>query len=224
MNRFAYLTTLWLLVAAPLFAEQSVNPGINDHYEGARYEEWVDVFESSGREVYDQRAAIVEALNLTPGMAVADIGAGSGFFTLMFAEKVGADGRVYAVDIAEDFVANIERLAEQARLDNVTGVVNDGRGVGLERGSVDRVFISATYHHFEFPRTTMAAVREALRPGGELVVIDFRTGPGAGAWVNSHARGGEALAIAEIKGDGFELVERSDLLKRYYFLRFRKGG
>ena len=68
----------------------------------------------------------------------------------------------------------------------------------------------------------MKAIHRALRPGGELAVIDFRTGPGAGAWVNSHARGGEEMAVAEITGDGFRLVERSELLRRNYFLRFRK--
>ena len=213
-----------LLLAGSALAEESINPGINDHYYSARYEEWVDVFESSGREVYDRRDAIFEALGVKSGMAVADIGAGTGFFTLMFAQQVGAEGRVYAVDIAEDFIANIERQAREAKLENVTGVVNDGRGVGLEPGSVDLAFICATYHHFEFPRTTMAAVREALRPNGELVVIDFRTGPGAGAWVNSHARGGEEMAAREIEEDGFRLVERSDLLRRNYFLRFRKEG
>ena len=213
-----------LLLAGSALAEESVNPGINDHYYGARYEEWVDVFESSGREVYERRDAIAEAVGVKPGMAVADVGAGTGFFTLMFAQQVGNEGKVYAVDIAEDFVANIERQAKERELRSVVGVVNDGRGVGLEPGSVDLVFICATYHHFEFPRTTMAAVREALRPGGELVVIDFRTGPGAGAWVNSHARGGEAMAMKEIEEDGFRLVERSDLLRRNYFLRFRREG
>ncbi len=213
-----------ILFCAMAYAERSTNPGINDHYEGARYEEWVDVFESSGREVYDKREAILETLNLRPGMAVADIGAGTGFFTLMFAKRVGPEGKVYAVDIAADFITNIELLATEAGHGNVIGVVNDGRAVGLAPNSVDLVFISATYHHFEYPRTTMAAVREALRPTGEVVVIDFRSGPGAGAWVNQHVRGGEAMAVREIEADGFELVGRYDFMQQYYFLRFRNNG
>ena len=211
-----------LLLSGGVFAEESVNPGINEHYQGARFEEWVDVFERSGREVYDRREEITAALALRPGMAVADVGAGTGFFTLMFSERVGSEGRVYAVDITEDFIANIERRAREDGLSNIVGVVNDGRGVGLEPHSVDLVFICATYHHFEYPRTTMRAVHEALRPGGEVVVIDFRTGPGAGAWVNSHVRGDEAQTAREIEESGFRLVERSDLLRRNYFLRFRR--
>jgi predicted methyltransferase len=89
--------------------------------------------------------------------------------------------------------------------------------------STDLVFISDTYHHFEFPHSTLASIHAALRPGGELVVIDFKRIPGVSdPWVLSHVRGGEEEFRQEIEAAGFELVERRDFMRTQYFLRFRK--
>ena len=90
------------LMAIPIGAEEkNVNPGINEYYNDAEFQRWVSVFERPGREVYDKRHTIVESLDLIPGMVVADIGAGTGFYTHLFAEAVGDSGKVYAVDIFE---------------------------------------------------------------------------------------------------------------------------
>ena len=82
------------------------------------------------------------------------------------------------VDIAPDFVTNIERLARQEGLDNVTGIVNSERDAMLPADSIDLVFLSDTYHHFEYPQSMLTSIRQALRDNGELVVIDFRKLPG----------------------------------------------
>ena len=94
--------------------EQNVRPGINQSYQEPDFQQWRAVFESPGREVFDRRHAILDALELKPGMKVADIGAGTGLFTQLFAQSVGPEGKVYAVDISREFVENIERRARNS--------------------------------------------------------------------------------------------------------------
>jgi ubiquinone/menaquinone biosynthesis C-methylase UbiE len=219
------LISLLLLILLPLtvFAEQNANPGINDHYQNPDVGQWRGVFERDGREVWDRRDDIIRVLDLQPGMAIADIGAGTGFFTMLMAREVGPMGKAYAVDIAPEFVKAIELRAKGQGIDNIVGIVNDQKSTRLPPQSVDLVFISDTYHHFEYPMTTLKSIHEALRPGGELVVIDFKRIPGfSSAWVMSHVRAGEDQVTTEIQSAGFEPVQRLDFMQTQYFLRFRK--
>ncbi|MDJ0805814.1 MAG: class I SAM-dependent methyltransferase [Gammaproteobacteria bacterium] len=221
--QFIVVCLLSLLLAVPLAAEQNVNPTINQHYQNPNVEQWKGIFEREGREIWDRREDILRALYLVPGQHVADVGSGTGFFTLMMARAVGPTGQVYAVDIAKNFVEATLVRAHEEGLQNVVGVVNDPRSVNLPANSVDLVFISDTYHHFESPQATLESIHAALRPGGEMVVIDFRRIPGqSGAWVMDHVRLGEQQARTEIEAMGFALVERLDLMRTQYFQRFRK--
>jgi ubiquinone/menaquinone biosynthesis C-methylase UbiE len=222
-RRYLVWVLLGLLLSLPLGAEQSVAPGINRGYDNPNVTQWRGVFERDGREVWDRRDDIIRHLRLQPGQAIADVGAGTGFFTALMAREVGTTGIVYAVDIAQNFVdASVQRARDQG-LRNVVGVVNDPRDVRLPENSVDLVFISDTYHHFEYPRSTLRSIHRALRPGGEMVVIDFKRIPGfSNPWVLNHVRAGESVVTAEITAAGFELVERLDFMQTQYYLRFRK--
>jgi ubiquinone/menaquinone biosynthesis C-methylase UbiE len=201
----------------------AVAPHLNDHYRDANPERWRRVFESQGREVFDQRFRIVQATGVRPGMDVADVGAGTGFFSMLFARAVGPEGTVYAVDISPTFGAAIRERSAEFRVDNVETIVNDQQSTHLPPGSVDLVFLSDTYHHFEYPRAMLASIREALRPGGELAVIDFHRKQGASStWVMSHVRLGRDEAVDEIEAAGFELIGEEDFLRENYFLRFRR--
>ena len=214
------LVLLWPWAAG---AERNVSPGINDYYYDADFGDWVGVFERPGREVFDRRFQITAALELKPGMRVADIGAGTGLFTRLFARQVRPDGRVYAVDIAPDFVDNILLSARNQGLDNVQGVVNDQRGVGLPPDSIDVAFICDTYHHFEFPYKTMATVHKALRPGGRLIVVDFKKIPGVSRdWIIGHVRCDQKETTAEIVEASFELIDTPDIMEEQFVLRFKK--
>lgn len=220
-------TLLWLPVllfaATPLLAELNVNPGINRNYEDPNVTQWRGVFERDGREVWDRRDDIIRHLRLRPGLIVADIGSGTGFFTVLMAREVGESGRVYAVDIASKFVEAGVQRAKDRGMANVVGVVNDQHSVHLQAGSIDLVFISDTYHHFEYPRSILRSIHDALKPGGELVVIDFKRIPGtSNRWVLDHVRAGEPEVSAEIEATGFELTERLEFMQTQYFVRFRK--
>jgi predicted methyltransferase len=216
----------WLLLAllVPLRAEiPGADPAINRPYQAPDYRQWVERFESEGREVYDHRKAIVAASGVRPGMTVADIGAGTGLFTRLFARAVGPGGRVYAVDVSRTFVDNVLRTSRAQGLGNVHGIVNSQTSTGLPAASVDLVFLCDTYHHFERPRQMLSSIQRALKPGGILVVIDFERVPGRSSdWVLGHVRAGREQVIREIESAGFRLVDQPALLKENFFLRFRR--
>jgi len=225
LNLKLLLHSVVLLLACNVIAEeQNVSPGINDHYlADPDYEMWVDIFESPGREVYDKRKEIIAALDIRPGMDIADIGAGTGLYTRAFSHETGPTGRVYAVDIAPNFIDGIMRQANTAGVTNVIGIVNSAKGAGLEPASVDLAFVCDTYHHFEYPQSMLKSMHEALRPGGSLVIIDFRKVKGfSSSWVMSHTRADRKTVIQEIESEGFELVEDRDFLRTNYYLRFVK--
>lgn len=205
--------------------ERSVAPGINAEYlkPDLDVDQWVERFEKEGREIYDQRDRIVDATGVKPGLVVADIGAGSGLFTLEFAGRVGTRGTVYAVDVVKDFLTRIAVRAEAAGWRNVRTILASERSVELPPNSIDLAFICDTYHHFEYPAGTMASLHRALRRGGEVVVIDFRRIPGQSSdWILGHVRAGQETFEAEIVAAGFEKIEEQAFLRDNYFLRFRK--
>ncbi len=206
-----------------LAREASVAPGVNAPYASADYERWTGVFEAEGREVYDRRQDIVAALGLRPGMAVADVGAGTGLFTRLFSQAVGPAGRVYAVDIAPEFIAAIQRTAREQGLANVAGIVNRPDDVGLPAESIDLAFLSDTYHHLEYPISMLASIRKALRPGGQLVIVDYERIPGVSSpWVMGHVRAGKETVLLEVETAGFRLLEDRPLLAQIFFLRFER--
>ncbi len=211
--------------AAEPIAEDSVKPGINDGFmeEGA-VERYTQSFETESREIYAQREAILAEVGLEPGMAVADVGSGTGLFLKPFSDAVGPEGKVYAVDLAPKFVGWLRGRAAREGLRNVEVVQCSERSSELPPGSVDLVFVCDTYHHFEYPRNTLASLHAALRPDGELVIVDFHRIEGVSRqWMLDHVRAGEEVFTAEIEAAGFERVARNtDLLEENYILRFRR--
>ena len=218
--------TFMIVMAELAFAnvsEQNVNPDINRHYIGATYQEWIGIFERDEREVYNQRHTVVKELQLRPNSDIADIGAGTGFYSLLFAKAVGATGNVFALDITEDFILNINRRANEQNLRNIHAVLSNQKDTLLAPQSIDLAFVCATYHHFEYPQAMLASIHRALRPGGKLVIIDFRKQAGlSSAWVMSHVRSDKQTVIKEIEQAGFQFESESNLLKSNYFLWFVK--
>jgi ubiquinone/menaquinone biosynthesis C-methylase UbiE len=209
----------------PAASERSVRPGANDQYlvPDLDVSAWQKRLEREGREVFERRAAILEASGITAGMTVADVGAGTGLFSLLMAKRVGPQGQVLAVDIAPRFLAHIEAAAREHGVKNVRTVRGDARVAPLGASSVDLIFVCDTYHHFEYPRSMNASLWKALRPGGTLVLIDFRRVKGQSApWILEHVRAGQEVFTRELEAAGFQKVEELPLLKENYFLRFRK--
>jgi predicted methyltransferase len=220
------LPLLCLLTALAFGQDTSVKPGINDKFLDPKLnvEEWTKKFETESREIFHQREKIVAAAGLKPGMAMADIGAGTGLFTLHFAQAVGADGKVFAVEIAKNFLEHIKARASKASASNVQTILCTERSVELPESSIDLAFICDVYHHFEFPSASLATLHKALKPGGTLVLIDFKRIPGETSdFIMGHVRAGQEVFEAEVIAAGFEKVDEvKDLLKENYFVKFRR--
>lgn len=231
------MTRNWtpFILAAAIFAlslgavtrsqDKSVKPGINDAFKNPDIEKYAKTFEGESREVFTHREKIVAACKVKPGMVVADVGAGTGLFTRLFAPAVGEKGKVLAVDISEKFLKHIADTCKAAKIANVETVKCTDTSAELPENSVDLVFASDTYHHFEYPMRTMASIRKALKPGGRVVIVDFHRIPGTSSdFVMGHVRANKEQVIKEIEEVGFKLVQdEKDLLKENYLVVFEKA-
>ncbi len=203
--------------------ETSVRPGINKSFADPNVAKFTERWEKEGREIYDQRDAVLKACGIKEGEAVADIGAGTGLYTRLFASSTGKTGRVYAVDISENFLAHVAETSRKEGLTNVRSVLCTQTDSKLEPNSIDLAFTCAAYHHFEFPHQTLRSIHRALRPGGRLIVIDFERIEGkTDEWILNHVRAGREIVSKEIVASGFEPAGEEKMMKDHYFLRFKK--
>ena len=220
------LPLLCLLTSVSFAQDASVKPGINDKFLDPKLnvEEWTKKFETESREIFHQREKIVAAIGLQPGMAMADIGAGTGLFTLHFAQAVGENGKVYAVEIAKNFLEHIKARASRASASNVQAILCTEKSVELPEASIDLAFICDGGDHFEYPNASLATLHKALKPGGTLVLIDFKRIPGESSdFVMGHVRAGQEVFEAEVIAAGFEKIDEvKGVLKENYFVKFRR--
>lgn len=206
---------------------KSVRPGINDNFLDPNLDpdEWLQRFEVESREVFAARDEVMAALALEPGMHVADVGAGTGFYAATFAATVGPHGWVYAVDIAPKFIEHIAKKSREQQITNLSTVLCQPDSVALPPASVDLVFTSDTYHHFEYPQLTLRSIRRALKPGGRLVIVDFERIPGVSReWTLEHVRAGKETVRAEIEEAGFRFEREVDVkgFQENYLIIFRR--
>ena len=178
----------------------------------ADIQQFVQRFENEGRDVYAKRRDITRAVGLRSGEAVADIGAGTGLFTELFAEQVGPKGIVFAVDIGPAFLKHIaERAKQHGQEQVVKTVLNKPDSVELPPDSIDVAFLCDTYHHFEHPEKMLDSIHRALRPRGRLV--DHRLRPAsrtAAEFVKQRARARRRSTSARSRAAGFERIDRQD--------------
>lgn len=211
--------------AAPV--EQSVRPGINDDYKTGDIPKYAGRFESESREVFRERAQIVAALGVKRGQTVADVGAGTGLFTLLLAEAVGSGGKVIAQEIFPEFLRHIGDRARGAGHDNVECRLGQERSADLPAATCDLIFICDVYHHFEYPQSMLASLHDALKRGGRLAVLDFERIEGVSPqWILDHVRAGREQVIAEIESAGFRRTApqpQADFLTQNYLVIFEKS-
>lgn len=232
MSRYGAFVLLIASVLActgtPSTTPSEIPKGINDPFLSRDLDvaQFVERFEGESRDVFAERHAITDALGLSRGSRIADIGAGTGFFTALFAKKVGDSGTVYAVEISPNFLEHLRERAAAPGMTSVRVVEGTRNSVELPPSSIDVAFICDVYHHFEAPRDSLASLYSAIRPGGSFALIDFDRIPGKSpGWILEHVRAGREVFRAEIEAAGFRFTEEIHLegLKNNYMLHFERA-
>jgi arsenite methyltransferase len=180
---------------------------------------YIAMLEDPKRDEYQKPHEVMMALSLKPGETVADIGSGSGYFTLRIAAHVGDKGRVFAVDIDPELIRFLNRRIRDAGVRNVQTILAEPADPLLPDASVDRFVIVDTWHHIEKPLDYLALMRRMLKPGGQVVMIDFqkRELPLGPPMAMKIAR--EDL-VRQMEANGFHLVKEHTFLPYQYFLVF----
>ena len=185
--KHCFLATVCFLSIAPAVAQDAAlyqnrrasADGIGKVYMGRKISHvmgWQGAawLEREEREREERTDLLLPALDLKPGMAVADIGAGSGYFARRIASVVGAKGSVYAVDVQPEMVRMLEALAKQPGLAGIKPVLGAVADVKLPPASIDLALMVDVYHELEFPHELLASVVRALKPGGRMVFVEYR--------------------------------------------------
>lgn len=179
---------------------------------------WFGYRAYSARGVPQETARLARVLALAPTSRVADVGAGSGAFSLELAARIVPRGQVLATEIEEGAVANIRADASAAGLTNVTVIRASETSTNLPVGCCDAIFLRGVYHHITKPVETNRSLRDALRPSGRLAVIDFEPSwflstffPVSGVPANRGGHGvPRAVVVSEMEQAGFKLIDRLD--------------
>lgn len=172
------------------------------------------------REAEERTDLLLDNLPLEADDVVADLGAGTGYFSLPMARRVPA-GRVLAVDIQPEMLEIVSRRAQAAGLANVEPVLASETDPGLPPGQVDLVLMVDAYHEFSHPREVMTGIVRGLKPGGRVVLIEYRAEDPAVPILELHKMS-EAQARREMEAVGLEWVQTRDILPQQHFLVFRK--
>jgi cyclopropane fatty-acyl-phospholipid synthase-like methyltransferase len=174
------------------------------------------IFDSPGRDQRLQIDRVMDMLGITPGKNVADIGAGSGWFTVRAARRVTASGTVYAVDINPEAIQAIDQRAAKEHLQNIKTILSQPDDPQVPAASVDAVLLLKTYHEVAHPVVLLTNLRSSLKPGAKVGIID-RNGNGENHGVNKD------VVIREAAEAGYELRDTQDFVKADnmdYFLIF----
>ena len=176
----------------------------------------LSIFDSPGREQRLEINRVMDTLRITPGKGVADIGAGSGWFTVRAARRVGLAGTVYAVDINPEAVRYIERRLRRESLPNIKTILSKSDDPMLPQATVDAVLLLKTYHEIADPVALLEHLRPALKSGARLGIID-RNGNGTDHGV------GRKIVVEEAAQAGYHLIGTYDFVRgdgMDYFLVF----
>ena len=222
---FALLQTA-TLVAQERYTVKSGDPnGINKWYMGRQIAHVMSHFgiewlERKEREMEENTSQLLKNLVVQPGTAIADIGAGSGYHSTLLSKMVGT-GKVYAVDVEPEMIAYLKARIKLEGHKNIIPVLSTEQKVSLPANSIDIMLLVDVYHEFSFPYEMTLSMLEALKPGGKLVLVEFRA-EDPNVPIKTIHKMGEQQAVKEFKASGFLFEKNIGNLPWQHCLIFRK--
>ena len=221
-----FLTVSFCTIGQDRYIIRTGDPnGINKWYMGRQIAQvmshyGIDWLEREEREMEENTSLLLKNLAVKPGMVVADIGAGSGYHSALLSKMVGM-GKVFAVDVEPEMIAYLNQRIKQEKLSRIVPVLSTEQKVSLPENTIDIMLLVDVYHEFSFPYEMALSMRAALKPGGKLVLVEFRAEDPTVPIKNIHKMS-EAQAIKEFKAAGFAFDKNIDNLPWQHCMVFTK--
>ena len=224
MSRGSIVTPPALLVL--LVAAAPASPGAHDataHHPFTDVKKWVQVFDDPKRDDWQKPEEVAAALGLGPGMIVADLGAGTGYFERYLARAIAPGGVVLAIDTEPEMVGYMRTRFVKEGAEGVVPVLAAPGDPFLPAGRVDRVLIVDTYHHIDDRLHYFGRLKRALAPGGRVAIVDFHKRPLPVGPPPEHKLARE-FVVEEMRQAGYRLADEKSFLPYQYFLLFEPAG
>lgn len=213
------LTAAWLAQGTSTAQEEkrTRTPAPVMSYHGAQW------LERPSRLEEEQPYEVLKYMDLKPGMKVADIGCGSGYYARKMGKQVAPDGLVYGVDIQREMIDIMMQLCESEEVTNVKPVLSEEKDPKLPRGEIDWMILADVYHEFQYPEEMLAKMLEALAPGGKVALLEYRAEAFRTA---SHIKPEHRMTVREVLSEwhtaGFELLDLQEFLPHQHLFIFHK--
>lgn len=180
----------------------------------------VDWLERNSRTQEENTNLAIAKLPLNKNSIVADIGAGSGFYTYRMASKV-PNGKVYAIEIQDDAIAYLQKKNKELNVSNVTVVKGAEQNLNLSPASLDLAIMVDVYHELLYPMEYLQSIKQALKPGGKLLLLEYKAEE-PGVEIKKEHKMSVAQVKKELKANGFKMVQNGQFLPLQHFLVFQK--
>jgi ubiquinone/menaquinone biosynthesis C-methylase UbiE len=222
VRKFRLSCLCLFLLALPL-AAQSEHPITGRRIAPTMSMSGADWLDRSEREMEENPEAAIEALKIEKGMYVADVGAGTGYFTIRMARRVGPTGRVYANDVQPDMLARLQDNVEKEHLNNVETVLGTQTDPKLPTGKLDLILLVDVYHEFSQPQHMLQEMKKALKPDGRLVLVEYRKEDPTIPIRPEHKMSAQEVKT-EVEAEGYRLMQTLKTLPRQNIFVFRKAA
>ena len=213
---------VFLLALQGAALSQGIHPVTGRPYAGVMGLDGAGWLVRPERETEEHPDAALDAIGITSGSTVADIGAGAGYMTWRLAARVGPLGKVYANDIQPKMLMLLRHNMEERKISNVIAVLGDVDDPKLPRAAIDMALLVDVYHEFSEPQAMLRHIRVALRPDGKLVLVEYR-GEDPKVPIRPEHKMTVQQVRAEVEPEGFRLDRVSEVLPRQHVIIFRKS-
>ena len=224
------MTTIRILLASlavtlAAWAFQGASPGVHPvsgrQYAGVMGVAGASWLERPERDAEENPQAAIDALGLKSGMVVCDLGAGSGYYSIRMAQKVGAQGKVYAVDIQPGMIKLLEKRIKDEKLKNIVPVLSTANDPKLPDNEIDLMILVDVYHEFDQPQMMLKKIRKSLKDEGRLVLLEFRKEDPKVPIREEHKMSIQQVK-AEMEAEGFEIAEVKEHLPWQHMIFLKK--